>query len=144
MDRGFGRCFVIKKFMTSIKKYPNGTGDRTIGPAPASKFQGGENDPKYKRQQYLDPDGICQVGEVIESNSVLVNKESPAATEGEFKPSSLSYKGATRATVDKVLLAASSESQDMTVKVSILYSMCMYTCIYMFVCTRLLLIYVYT
>ena len=62
MDRGFGRCLVTKKFATYIKKYPNGTADESRGPVPASAFPDGEKNARYKRQQYLDADGICQVG----------------------------------------------------------------------------------
>lgn len=117
MDRGFGRCFVIKKFNTNLKKYPDGTGDTSVSPQPASKFASGEADPKYRRQQFLDPDGICQVGEVVDPNYVLVNKETPSGVEGETKSSPLTYKGPAPATVDKVLLTTSNESQDTIVKV---------------------------
>jgi hypothetical protein len=58
------------------------------------------------------------VGEVLEPNYVLVNKESPAGTEGEFKGATLTYKGAAAGTVDKVLVTTSNESQDLNVKVT--------------------------
>ena len=61
MDRGFGRCMVIKKFSTSIKRYNNGAVDKTAGPVAADAFPGGETDQRFKKQQFLDPDGICQV-----------------------------------------------------------------------------------
>ena len=79
LDRGFGRCYIIKKFNTNIKKYTNGTWDQTCPPQTADKYPGHENDPKYRKQMHLDDDGICQVGEVLEPNSVIVNKESPAS-----------------------------------------------------------------
>lgn len=117
MDRGFGRCFVIKKFNTTIKKYSSGTTDKTSGAIPAESFPGLDKDPKFKRQQYIDPDGICQVGTTVEPNYVLVNKASPTSTDGEFKPVPLTYKGAAPAIVDRVLISTSNESSDLIVKV---------------------------
>eukprot|EP01038_Epipyxis_sp_PR26KG_P009030 gene9030-12176_t len=127
MDRGFGRCIVTKKFATVIKRYPNGTTDRTEGPADSSMFPGGKDDQRYKKQQHLDLDGICGVGEVVEPGSVLVNKFSPVNSESldmnagmvpsvnEYKPTKLTYKGAGPATVDKVLIT-SNEHDNFIVK----------------------------
>jgi hypothetical protein len=52
---------VVKKFNTSIKRYANGSSDKSVGPVGAHEFPGGENDSRFKKQQFLDPDGICQV-----------------------------------------------------------------------------------
>ena len=64
IDRGFGRCLVIKKSSTVLKKYSNDTRDEARGPADADQFPQKENDPRFKKQQHLDKDGICKVGEV--------------------------------------------------------------------------------
>jgi hypothetical protein len=32
LDRGFGRCIVVKKFNTTIKRYNNGSSDKSTGP----------------------------------------------------------------------------------------------------------------
>lgn len=32
LDRGFGRCVVVRKNVTYIKKYANGSADRVVGP----------------------------------------------------------------------------------------------------------------
>jgi DNA-directed RNA polymerase III subunit RPC2 len=32
LDRGFGRCIVLKKASMTLKKYPNGTMDRLVKP----------------------------------------------------------------------------------------------------------------
>jgi DNA-directed RNA polymerase III subunit RPC2 len=126
MDRGFGRCMVIKKSSTVLKKYSNDTRDEARGPAEADAFPQKEKDPRYKRQQHLDRDGICKVGEVLEPNHVLVNRFSPPSElpEGaednggsrEWKKSSLSYKGTAPSTVDKVLIT-SNEHDTFIVKV---------------------------
>jgi DNA-directed RNA polymerase III subunit RPC2 len=121
IDRGFGRCLVVRKYQTAIKSYTNnGTSDTTMGPPPS-------DDPRIARKySALDIDGICQVGEVVESGSLLVNKYSPnnanddAATAGmgttTMKPSPLSYKGAASCTVNKVLIT-SSETEKFVIKV---------------------------
>ena len=130
LDRGFGRCMVIKKSTTVLKKYPNDTMDVTRKPEPAEKFQQKEHDPRFKKQMHLDMDGIVKVGEVLESGHVLVNKFSPppdpvegAETQGlgdadkrEWKRSQLHYKGPAPATVDKVLIT-SNEHETFIVKV---------------------------
>jgi DNA-directed RNA polymerase III subunit RPC2 len=127
IDRGFGRCLIAKKFVTSIKRYSNGTSDKSVGPVDASQFPGGKDDPRFKKQEFLDPDGICQVGQVLEPNHVLVNKYSPVntgeivdgrldANTDEYKHTKLTYKGATGATVDKVLIT-SNENDNFIIKV---------------------------
>lgn len=108
LDRGFGRCLVAKKFAANLKRYSNGSSDKSIGPSSADEFPGGIDDLRFKKQEFLDPDGICQVGQVIEPNYVLVNKLSPvnqgdvidnssglnhSASTNEYKPSKLTYKG---------------------------------------------------
>jgi DNA-directed RNA polymerase III subunit RPC2 len=34
LDRGFGRCIVIKKSQAVLRKYANRTQDRVVAPAP--------------------------------------------------------------------------------------------------------------
>jgi DNA-directed RNA polymerase III subunit RPC2 len=80
IDRGFGRCMVFKKHQTSVRRYVNGTIDRTLGGPPSvSDFSDGEEDKRYQRFKAIDDDGICMVGEKIESGFILVDKESPMA-----------------------------------------------------------------
>lgn len=38
LDRGFGRCIVLKKAQTVLKKYPNRTQDRVVAPAPGGVY----------------------------------------------------------------------------------------------------------
>jgi DNA-directed RNA polymerase III subunit RPC2 len=139
LDRGFGRCLVAKKFVTSIKRYSNGLSDKSVGPLDANQFPGGKDDSRYKKQEFLDADGICQVGSILEPNSILVNKYSPVNTgdiidgkiEGattpavnnpmnnsndEYRHSKLTYKGAVASTVDKVLIT-SNENDHFIIKV---------------------------
>ena len=81
LDRGFGRCMVVKKSSTVLKRYPNDTKDLSVAPTPADQYTLKEEDPRFKKQQYLDQDGFCQVGEQIDPNHVLVNKWTPPAPE---------------------------------------------------------------
>jgi DNA-directed RNA polymerase III subunit RPC2 len=125
MDRGFGRCLVAKKSVTTIKRYGNGTSDKSVGPTDASQFPGGKDDQRFKKQEFLDPDGICQVGQILEPNHVLVNKFSPmnqgdlmdgAGGNVEFKHTKLTYKGSAPSTVDKVMIT-SNEHDNFIVKI---------------------------
>jgi DNA-directed RNA polymerase III subunit RPC2 len=38
LDRGFGRCMVLRKHQTSLRRYPNGAQDENHGPPDASQF----------------------------------------------------------------------------------------------------------
>jgi len=74
LDRGFGRCMVIKKSSTVLKKYSDDRVDISRGPASSGDFPGGVDDPRYRKQMYLDADGIAKVGEILDPGHVLVNK----------------------------------------------------------------------
>jgi DNA-directed RNA polymerase III subunit RPC2 len=120
LDRGFGRCQVIRKFSTMIKSYPNQTYDRL---ADASI------DPVTKKPMYkhalLGADGIAGVGERIYSGQVLINKQIPAETSvrvtsdnnmGDvatmaFKSAPMSYKYPGDGVVDRVLITTNEEDQ---------------------------------
>lgn len=119
MDRGFGRCIVSKKSMTSLRQYSNGTSDRSHGLVDASAFPGGKTDSRFKKQEFLDLDGIAEVGCVLDPGHTLVNKYSPvdtgevvvdSASAGpsnvEYRQNKISYKGAAPATVEKVMITA--------------------------------------
>ena len=74
VDRGFGRCHVLRKFSTMLKSYPNQTFDRLADPKVNEK---GEVLPKF---QALGPDGIAHVGARISTGQVLIYKQSPTET----------------------------------------------------------------
>jgi len=135
IDRGFGRCMVLRKHQTSVRRYANGTMDRTCGPPDPSQFPDGEEDKRYTKYQAIDKDGICRVGEFMESGSVMVNKESPmdtttsamagvdgfgfnagTPTNTQYKYSGMSYRGGAPTYVDKVLIT-SNENEQFLIKV---------------------------
>jgi len=130
IDRGFGRCMVLRKHQTSVRRYANGAMDRTCGPPDPSGFADGENDKRYKKYQAIDKDGICRVGELLENGSGMVNKESPADTTNDlggidfgfnavgmgtqnilYKPSGMSYRSSAPSYVDKVLITSNEHEQ---------------------------------
>lgn len=121
LDRGFGRCQVLRKFNTMIKSYPNQTYDRlvdaTVDPI---------TNQKISKHEALGPDGIVGVGEKITSGSVLVNKQSPSdisikvsdtplgdISNSTFKPAPLTYKYPGISVVDRVIITTNEEDQTM-------------------------------
>jgi DNA-directed RNA polymerase III subunit RPC2 len=146
VDRGFGRCMVVRKYCTNLKTYPNDLRDEARGPLPPESFQGGESDLRYKKQEHIDLDGLVKVGERIGPGHVLVNKVTPppenlnaAAGRGrgrngaddaidltgayaskpppeEYRRAPLSYKGTEESVVDKVLIT-NNEHDTFLVKV---------------------------
>lgn len=126
VDRGWGRCMVMRKQQTSIRRYPNGATDRTVGPPSPDEFNDGVNDSRYARYKGIDIDGICHVGALLENGTILVNKESPMNTstslggvnfgfgnEGmhsiNYKPQPISYKSGAPAYVDRVLVTSNEQ-----------------------------------
>ena len=112
LDRGFGRCMVLKKFSCALKKYPNGTQDRAMPPQkPDTKDEKARRRAQMSKVvdkfKVVDEDGICGVGMRLEHNDVLVNKFTPTDTRGDlgagmdpeqlpdsmYRPSPFSYKG---------------------------------------------------
>ena len=99
LDRGFGRCMVMKKFGTTLKKYASGAFDRVV-------YQS-EPPGRNARFEVLDIDGIGQPGERLLSGQTFVNKQTPAGT--EYKPAGLSYRGPLPSYLDKVLLTTTED-----------------------------------
>lgn len=136
IDRGFGRCMVLRKHQTSIRRYANGTMDRTCSAPDPSGFPDGESDKRYLKYKAIDKDGICRVGEPLESGCYMVNKESPmdtsmsmggaefglqgsvAMSQIQYKPTGMSYRGGAPVYVDKVLIT-SNENEQFLVKVCV-------------------------
>ncbi|OAP64757.1 hypothetical protein AYL99_00729 [Fonsecaea erecta] len=71
VDRGFGRCQVLRKYPVSIKTYANETTDMVY---PPSKNSDGTI---AKGHALLDSDGVACVGEKVSSGEIYVNKYVP-------------------------------------------------------------------
>ncbi|ORY86026.1 hypothetical protein BCR35DRAFT_302666 [Leucosporidium creatinivorum] len=112
LDRGFGRCQVFRKYVTLIKRYPNGLYDRLADPP---KEPNGEVIPRYG---ILDHDGLAHVGEQVNPGQIYINKQTPAnandngvqtttsssAGAGTWKNTGMTYRGPIPGYIDKVLL----------------------------------------
>ena len=124
VDRGFGRCMVLRKHQCAIRKYANGASDRSVGPPDPEAYKQGERDERYQKYASLDDDGICLVGTRLESGAVMVNKYTPtdisddhdreAPVDGTgasggvaYKPTPLTYRAPAPSFVDKVLSTTS-------------------------------------
>ncbi|KAK9477961.1 hypothetical protein V1514DRAFT_352795 [Lipomyces japonicus] len=119
LDRGFGRCQVLKKNTTVLKRYSNSTSDRLDG---IKVDQEGNPIPKHA---VLEPDGLPGVGDQVSSGMVYVNKQVPVnVSDGmpgnvaadDYKDSPVTYKAPEPSYIDKVMLS-SSESEQPLVKV---------------------------
>jgi DNA-directed RNA polymerase III subunit RPC2 len=108
LDRGFMRCLVIKKHQASIRRYANGACDRTTGPPPVTSFVQGADDTRYKRYSALDDDGICRVGEKLNDQSIMINREVPI--EDRELPQAQSLQGRGSGRTSRLRASATSTS----------------------------------
>lgn len=111
LDRGFGRCIVMKKTTAVSQKYENGTSDRIARP-----HRDGSD---AEHMQILDDDGLAAPGEIVRPFDILINKQSPIDTktqssgstklkDSQYKSSKQTYKGSEGETpvVDRVALCS--------------------------------------
>lgn len=99
LDRGYGRCIVLRKHEVELQKQPNGQFDMIL---PAER-----NDPKFK---YLNNDGIISKGAPVRQFDVLVNKFQPVAG-GNPKQAPLVYKYPQPAIVDHVIITPPGDAE---------------------------------
>ncbi|RMZ79761.1 hypothetical protein DV738_g3204, partial [Chaetothyriales sp. CBS 135597] len=123
VDRGFGRCQVLKKFPVSLKLYASGSKD-TIAPPEM------ENGVAIKAHALLDLDGIANVGDKVQQGEVYVNKFVPdnaassgltdsgtsSARAGAMIPQPQRYRQADPSYIDKVMVSE-VESGNQLIKV---------------------------
>ncbi|KAF8331948.1 beta and beta-prime subunits of DNA dependent RNA-polymerase [Cantharellus anzutake] len=122
LDRGYGRCQVMRKHQTLIQSYSNGTYDRIVAGPSEEEVTG------YNRYHPIEGDGLCAPGQVLRHGDILVNKQSPQnSADSSFSgpPSAVQYRNApitykypAEGVVDKVLLSH-NEREDLLVKVLI-------------------------
>ena len=115
LDRGYGRCQVLRKNATLIRKYPNGTFDR-LADAPTD-----ENGVVAKRYDIIQADGLPGVGERVDPGDVYVNKQTPTnasdntftgqAASVPYKNTPLTYKSPVSGMIDKVLISDTDNDQ---------------------------------
>ncbi|KAJ2959681.1 hypothetical protein NQZ79_g4876 [Umbelopsis isabellina] len=116
LDRGFGRCQVMRKYATMVKKYPNGTFDRLADPPQK------DSDAYNPTYDALDADGIASPAEPLETGSIYINKQVPSNTNVDmgvangiqnvtYKSAPMRYKSPQTGYVDKVLLTTTESDQ---------------------------------
>ncbi len=124
MDRGYGRCFVMRKQQVTVRRYPNGTHDRLVAPPDATST--GMAPSRAARFNIVDDDGMPTVGFTATPGCVLLNKEQPQNTQDPvvnpelpdagYRPSPLVFRSPDKGVVDRVLIT-STPSDHLLVKV---------------------------
>jgi len=118
VDRGFGRCIVLRKYGTSLKMYPNQSFDRIVPPVEIPPNRRGQR----SKWDILDDDGLASPGLPIQVGDVYINKQIPTNTrdplinvdnlpDSAFKSSPQSYKSSAPGYVDKVMISSSEEDR---------------------------------
>ncbi|KAF8841029.1 beta and beta-prime subunits of DNA dependent RNA-polymerase [Paxillus ammoniavirescens] len=115
LDRGYGRCQVLRKNATLIRKYPNGTFDR-LADAPLD-----ENGSIQKKYDIIQLDGLAGVGERVDPGDVYVNKQTPTnandntftgqAATVPYKNAPMSYKSPVAGYIDKIMISDTENDQ---------------------------------
>ncbi|KAF3989455.1 hypothetical protein FT662_02821 [Candidozyma haemuli var. vulneris] len=118
IDRGFGRCQVVRKNTIQLKRYPNHTKDIVAG------MRVDENGEPIFSHSALGPDGLGEVGMKIENGQVYANKQVPVnageSVLGDANPppggeshreTPAYYKGPEPSYVDQVMMSVSDNDQ---------------------------------
>lgn len=122
VDRGFARCFVMKRQTVELQKLPNGLSERVVAPASSQTgvSHSGNRRFSFKNENILDGDGVCNVGVQVFEDDVIVNKMSPINTReyvgdpsqidlSEYKSSPVKYKSPTPSYIDRVILTENAD-----------------------------------
>jgi DNA-directed RNA polymerase III subunit RPC2 len=121
-DRGFGRCQVLRKYTTQLRKYANRSadrmGDRIMDDKDPSK--------PIAKHKILGVDGLAMVGEKVSKDEVIMSKEVPLNTTStgigsdygtnEHKPAPLTYKLPDPSYIDKIMISQ-TENENAVIKV---------------------------
>ncbi|KAK4867792.1 hypothetical protein LT330_006655 [Penicillium expansum] len=120
VDRGFGRCQVFRKYVTTLKSYPNGAKDFLKGPTY-------ENGVPIRKHALLESDGLAAVGEMVNNGESYINKVTPRVQNsmgftapdmggGDVIEAPMNYKLPDPSYIDKVLVSA-TEGETQLIKV---------------------------
>jgi DNA-directed RNA polymerase III subunit RPC2 len=116
LDRGYGRCLVMRKHTAYLRKYPNSTHDRLV--APPDIENSGISSSRAAKYSYIDNDGLPRVGDVLHPNHVLLNREAPSNTsdpvtnvalpESGFRPAPVIFRAPESGVVDRVMITSTA------------------------------------
>jgi len=122
LDRGFGRCHVMRRTIVPMSVYQNGSKDM-LAPPPGVDGNDKRGGAKAQNMRYaaLGDDGIVRPGEKVEDGFILAHKVSPVETkelmrmdgEASYKATPVSYKNPVSSYIDRVILT--SDNDGMTV-----------------------------
>jgi len=114
LDRGYGRCMVMRKHMAVVRRYPNQTRDRLV-PPPLEAAAGARAAARFR---VVDVDGLPRVGEVIRDGDVLVNKQTPVNVtdtmanpelpDRGYRDTPIVYRAPEPGTIDRVMLTSTA------------------------------------
>ncbi|RNC58276.1 putative DNA-directed RNA polymerase polypeptide [Trypanosoma cruzi] len=99
LDRGYGRCVVLRKHEVDLERLPNGEYEIILPP-----------DSNAGKCKALNSDGIASKGAIVRQFDILVNKYTPVASL-EPRPNPLVYKYPQPAVVDHVVILPPGDSE---------------------------------
>jgi DNA-directed RNA polymerase III subunit RPC2 len=109
LDRGFGRCHVLKKHTVPMRSFPNGSHERTAFPLEPSRPQA---------YAYVDKaDGMVSPGAIIEQGDILIHRETPLDTKTPnpstnlYKATPVIHKTPESVLIDKVMITDGEDGQ---------------------------------
>ncbi|KAH0485044.1 MAG: hypothetical protein KVP17_002428 [Porospora cf. gigantea B] len=119
IDRGFGRCYVLKRQSTELKRYPNGAQDMVLPPPDGTGQGKSKSRAVNTRFACLDDDGVGRVGALVSEDQVYINKHVPVITkdalvdqrsvDSSYRPDTVRYKAPVPAFIDKIVVAENHE-----------------------------------
>ncbi|KAG7848739.1 hypothetical protein KL941_001557 [Ogataea angusta] len=118
IDRGFGRCQVLRKTTAVLKRYPNHSKDILAG------MRVKEDGRPIFQHEALGPDGLAEVGVEVQSGQTYINKCVPTnATESvvggqptinqqqQHRETPVNYRAPVSSVVDQVMMSVSDNDQ---------------------------------
>eukprot|EP00871_Galdieria_phlegrea_P004629 jgi/Galph1/5167/GphlegSOOS_G3882.1 len=128
IDRGYGRCCVVRKNCVSLRRYPNGTCDRLTRPPSSATYAASSSETIERNQMKfscLEEDGLPNVGAHISPGQAFVYKEVPMDTmttmtsqqsiqQVGYRPQPMFFKGPSDAIIDKVIVTSNSSNHFLT------------------------------
>ena len=125
LDRGFARIMTLRRYETTMDKYPNGASDIRRKPDTVETVPNyaKKNPEKYlERYHAIDNDGLPFIGSKLSNGDIYVNKFTPTnikdvlpeTNEMNYIPKPLFYKGREESSyVDRVLLESNLENPEL-------------------------------
>jgi len=118
LDRGFGRCHVMRRTLVPMAVYQNGARD-VLAPPPVTDPNDKRGGARSQNARYsvLGEDGMVRPGEKVEDGFILAHKVSPIETrelvrmdgEANYKATPVCYKNPVSSYVDRVILTTDTD-----------------------------------